>query len=211
MNRNLLSFIVSAAVSASCPGQSAVVRLDHDDPDGIVMPGETVGLTLSTSWQSAPPIYALSLHRIEGDILASPNAGTATNHLVPPVLGNYPGSSLNPGTPSNGSIVGIALDQGGLTWYGFGQFPPFPWGNSTGITLLTFDWTAPSTPGEIQFGWVASSSLPLPEMAWLPAPILRPIPTTYLGASLTVIPAPSIAAALLAAGLVLCPRRRPAG
>jgi len=180
------------------------VDVSHNDIDGMVSPGETVQFSVRVSWEGPR-----ALQVIAGGVHATPNMGTAANNIVPANLNNGdPNQVLNRGTASGGSVVDVFVLQGGLSWIGFGQVPPSPWGNNAGVEFLLFDWTAPQSFGDVHFDWIGSATYPDPVMVVLSGVTLQPVPTTYNGAWLTVVPSPSSVAPFAAMGCGLCGRRR---
>ncbi|MCA9288301.1 MAG: hypothetical protein KDA05_06945 [Phycisphaerales bacterium] len=173
--------------------QTVTITASHDDPDGIVAPGQTVHITHTLSMTA----YMVSDWR--GDAAVTPNLGAASNissYFVPSPWASFTG-------PSGGSVVGFAAS------HPVPLFVPVvipPW-NAPQSILMEYDWTAPSEPGVYEFRWTPHPSSPLVS-GYLSSTtgVLTPYPTTYLGATLTVIPAPAAAPLLLAAALV--PNRR---
>jgi hypothetical protein len=84
-----------------------------------------------------------------------------------------------------------------------------PWNITTDFSLVSFDWTAPNTPGAtIGFNWQPSAAIPAPEFNFNYAQgPWGPLPATYIGTTLTVIPTPP-AAALGFFALGACGTRR---
>ncbi|MCA9289395.1 MAG: hypothetical protein KDA05_12455 [Phycisphaerales bacterium] len=197
--RRICVLVVAAGVVSAASAQSASISVVHNDPDGIVAPGEVVRITATLDWTNF-----LLLSKIEGDLLASPNLGSASNnafahqgaYLNPPV-------SIDPGSPDGGSIVDVVIDSGNVGWL-FGPPIPAPWGSNQ-IHFLEYDWTAPTTLGVVEFNWTGAAASPDP--VFFTAAGYVTLPTTYTGASLTVIPAPA-SAALLAPLAIATVRRR---
>lgn len=186
------------AASAPCLAQSATVRITHNDSDGIVIPGQTVQITTTVAWTQTG---ADMLVEIEGGVRATPNAGAASSPTFPYSVAPGPNLSIVPGVASLGSVDGLHISNYDLGWIMFVGFPPEPWGLHAGLAILRHDWTAPTTPGAVVFDWIPSAGLPEPLFAFRTRqPWVQPAPATYLGTSLTVIPAPS-AALMLALGL----------
>jgi len=141
-----------------------------------------------------------------GNLRAAPDIGLASNSQIPGALVNSdPAQILNPGVLSGGSVNGVHLRQGGLFWVIAGFPPPLPWGNASGVTLFSYDWTAGQTLGVVKFDWVADAGLPLPRMV-LTNGALMLVPTTYFGISLTVVPGVG-SAWVVGGGLALVGRR----
>lgn len=176
----------------------------HSDPDGIVLPGETVSVRASVTWSSA--IQFAGLH---GDARATNDLGVASS------IGSALGGPLPPlwvfGVPAGGSVVGFdvattpAFFQGSPSWYLF---------QNTGFDVLKFDWTAPTVavPTVVRFDFVAASIAP--NVRLYPStnsPAFVDAQTTYIGTSILVLPAPGGVLVLAAAGLASARRRRAHG
>lgn len=93
----------------------------------------------------------------------------------------------------------------GNVWILIGHFA-MPWSQTSGFEVLRFDWTPPTTPGVVEFNFIPDPSMPAPNFLG-PSFLASPLPTTFVGTSLTVIPAPGAGVAL-AAGAVWASRRR---
>lgn len=180
--------------------QTATLTVAHNDPDGIVTPGQTVSITATLAWTANA-----GLGRIGGDIRATDDRGIAANPQLPYVFNPLPAAVIQPGTLSDGSVVDVFIQSGDSSPF-FGQGPVYPWGLQAGLVLTTFEWTAPTSLGPIEFSWVPDPAMPQTYMH--PNPSVGPVAfqTTYLGTSLTVVPTPASALALL--GLLALPPRR---
>lgn len=202
----LSAFATLAFVSSACLAQTAALVVTHNDVDGIVTPGQTVRVAAILSWAPGGPDM---LREIEGSLRASPDIGAAANPAFPYTISPSPVVSISPGTGSAGSVVGVRLFNGDLNWLLFGFPPPEPWRNGDGLIVVQYDWTAPATPGVVAFDWSPSPTNPQTIMAFHDGPpSFRAVPTTYLGTSLTVIPAPPAALALGLCGATGTRRRR---
>lgn len=195
MVRTPIAIIALSFTSAPCLAQSATVTATHDHPTGLVQPGESVRISFSTTWTGAT-----QLARVVGDAVASPNVGIATNNSG--AVGQGP--LINYGTPSGGSVVGADVGSGpdlGWGWSMLFMFQP--------VTFLYYDWTAPEVPGTVAFDWIPHQDFPH-ALFYLngQSVIQEALPTTYIGTSLTVVPAPGGAAVAVAAGILAWARRR---
>lgn len=199
--------VIACTAAAPCFAQSAIVRVTHNDPNGIVNPGQTVQIRTTVSWQV--PQGNSGLFSIAGDVHSTPNAGIASNSTLSYSLVSGPNLIAAPGTPSLGSVEGVHLEYGSINWILFGQIPPAPWGFSRGFDIVSFDWTAPANPDVVTFGWEPSNAIPQPLIActgWNPP--VQTVPTTYFGTSITVVPAPPAALSLGIAALGSASRHR---
>ena len=202
--RRLVSALVPAVLTGIAAAQTATLAVSHDDPDGIVLPGETVRIT---TWHTRSGSSILA--GIGGDIVASGDLGQAANfgsYLQPP--SSHPTYPSSWGTPAGGSVLGIQFEFVSHPMFVFVVQPIY--GQSSGVEILSYDWTAPSVAQSttVDFDWVPSAAFPdvyaiVPPYNGLHWAYL---PTTYTGTSLIVLPTP---ATLGVVGLgVLVPRRR---
>jgi len=196
------SLIVAWCASASL-GQSAVMRVSHNDPDGIVEPGQTVQITATLSWQNAGVLWD-----IRGGVRATGDAGIAANPVFPYNIELLPGRVLEPGTPVGGSVEGIWLLNGDGGFLAGWMPARVPWTSLAGIIVTTYDWTAPTTIGAVGFAWEPDLLQPSPLMfpTYSPNPWYISVPMTSIGASLTVVPGVG-SGVVLAAGVGVMRRR----
>lgn len=195
MRRHPCAIIALAAFAGHAHAQSVTITASHDDPDGIVAPGQ--GVTISFN------IFHTGFHSVgdwSGDAAIAPAGGTVTNPVY--AVGS---PFVTTGTPGPGGITGIAFQGLPPAFAGGGGFNP-PWLYED-FEFLRCTWTAPSEPGVYNFDWTPAPQFPVVQGYQTTVSVaLTPYPTTYLGATLTVIPAPAAAPLLLAAALA--PRRR---
>lgn len=189
--------VATGTLSTVVHGQSAIIAVTHNRPTGVVQPGETVRITATLSW-----IGAIQAATIAGDLNASPNQGTAAN---PEGAWGWWSAPPNFGTPTAGSIMGVDLRVN--PWFFVGAVSPYV--VATGLEFVWYDWTAPSTTGTVEFNWVPHPEYPNP-LFYLTfmTEVRSPLPTTYSGTSITVIPAPVTMVTLLAFGACASSRRR---
>ena len=183
--------------------QAATLLVTHDVPGGMVQPGQTVGVTATLTW-SEPMLF----WRIEGDLAASPNSGMAANNAFGHAVTPGANTILDPGVPSGGSVLGVEVQSGVVPLFG----PPYSapwWPGGAGLRVLEFEWTAPLDPGPVEFNWVEQGGSGPTFFIGL-NPNAQTVPSTYVGTTLTVVPAPAAWMAL-ACGTVAFQRRRPHG
>lgn len=190
-----LSILATACLIGTAHAQTATLIVSHDHPTGLVQPGESVRITASVTWSGA---YQLA--RVAGDALAQPDVGIAGAGS-----GNVgAGPLVHFGTPVGGSVHGVDVGSGPPA--GFFLYPLF---YEQPVPFLMYDWTAPGSPGVVRFDWRPSSTMPEVQVYLsITSVASTPVPTTYLGTSITVIPAPASAAALFLAGAIVSRRRR---
>lgn len=194
------------AVPPAAKAQTALVAVSHDDLDGLVLPGETVRVRVLHS-RSGDSILA----GIGGSLLASGNLGIATNlftQLIPSPPD--PGYSNSLGSPVGGSVTGILHEFHAHPIFTFWIHPGYL--ALTGVEVLSFDWTAPlvGQPTTVNFDWEPSAQYPnvraiVPPYGGFHWAFL---PTTYTGASLTVLPTPASMGIAACAALLTASRRR---
>ncbi|MCA9288300.1 MAG: hypothetical protein KDA05_06940, partial [Phycisphaerales bacterium] len=188
MTRHRLAILALTAAAQSAHAQSVTITASHNDPDGIVAPGQLVSIRLSIAHDG---FFMLGDWR--GDAAASPDIGTASPAQSSTLA---PSSLVSLGTPTAGSIRNVVI---GATspFFSPGPYVPFA---APDFEFMRYDWVAPAQPGTVAFDWVPDPAFPLVQgyQTALSIPLI-PYPTTYLGTTLTVIPAPAAAPLLLAA------------
>ncbi len=191
--------VMSPPIAAA---QTASVTLTHNDPDGLVTQGQTIQVTATFAWQGSP---GSGFGLAAGDIRATNDLGLAANAVFPYVPNLLPALVIQPGTPSGGSLLDVYINSGDVG-PSFGLPVFFPWNLRAGLVLTRFDWTAPATPGLVEFRWIPDPVL-LPHICPPFAGGFQLVPTTYFATSVTVVPAPAAPLALIA-GLAIARRRR---
>ncbi|MCB9840878.1 MAG: hypothetical protein H6809_04410 [Phycisphaeraceae bacterium] len=181
--------LVGLAAGVLCAGvasaQTATVTVVHDDPDGLVEPGQTVRIDVLVEWEPATAWFA----GLQGDLGPTPGVGAASN-----VASIFPQSALvNWGQVSGGGITGLQfaiVPPFGLWCY---PWPP-PGGGGTGLIgpLVSYDWTAPTDYlGPVSFDWRSPAGVPnLRVFPSLLSPVFIEASTAYTPATLTVVPGP---------------------
>ena len=194
-----------SAVVALAGAQSATLTLSHDDADGLVTPGQIVTVSATVQWDGPPNAYWFWM--IRGGVNATDDRGVASNNRFghPDPVINQAATVLNVGSPRGGSIEGVDI----FTAMSYGPFQQFawPWFKADGLVILEYDWMAPIQPGAVDFDWAPHPTLP---DVWL-VPHFPPglaAQSTYIGTSLTVIPAPAAIVPIVASVLAGCRRRR---
>ncbi|MEZ6232724.1 MAG: hypothetical protein R3B68_00910 [Phycisphaerales bacterium] len=196
-----IAAIASFCWASAALAQTAALRITHEAPGGIVQPGQTIAVTATLTW-TEPMLF----WRIEGDLTASPNSGAAANNAFGHPVTPAANTILDPGVPSGGSVLGVEVQSGVVPLFG----PPYPapwWPGAAGLRVLEFEWTAPLDPGPVEFNWIEQGNSGPTFFIGL-NPNAQTVPTTYVGATLTVVPAPSAGLALAAAGVAATGRRR---
>jgi hypothetical protein len=193
--------VATAFFGDPAEAQTALVAVTHSDPDGLVSAGETVRIQVIHTRSNAPILAGIG-----GSLVTTGDLGEASN-LFTQLIPNPPeiGYVNSIGTPIGGSVHGVSHEFLSHPLFVMWIHPAYI--TSTGVEVLSFDWTAPAVaaPTAIDFNWTPSTQLPavraiLPPYGQI---IIEFIPTTYTGASLVVLPAPStlvMLAALCAAG-----------
>ncbi len=180
----LTTLTIAAALINPALAQSATVTVSHNDPDGIVFPGQVLTVRLDAAWTGPAPQAGLT-----GDLLPSTPVGVSSNLFT--VL--PPGPSVTLGTLGQGGVVGFDA-----------RFPANPGG-----AILAFDYTVPANhlgPITFSFNPLATS----PNLRLYPAvggPNFVLVQTSFAPASVTVIPAPAALCTLILAPLAATRRR----
>lgn len=196
-----LLLIVAGGIGRAVCAQTATVTVAHDDPDGLVVPGQLVHLDVTVRCTD----FLLFL-RLDGGVFATPDVGIASNNMFGH---SSPATTIStiidPGFAVGGSVRDVRMQSGFTTIFGIPPAPPWINAGTTGLVLLRFDWTAPQALGSVQFDW-SSAATALNPVFYVGSTSV-PLPTTYVGTSLNVVPAPA-ASGLLAVGLGLTTARR---
>lgn len=196
-------FVFGLAVAPAL-AQTGALTITHNDPDGLVTPGQVVEFNVALDWSDSYFFW-----EIAGGVNASPNLGAAGNPQFgasnPPIIA---ATVINPGVASGGGVNGVHVLSGFNPGSGFPPVFAAPWW-ADGFSLLRFEWTAPANPGTVDFAWTPRPDLPNPliftsHLTSTPTPI----PTTYLGTSLTVVPTPASFLPFAVAPFVLARTRR---
>ncbi|MCA9288994.1 MAG: hypothetical protein KDA05_10445 [Phycisphaerales bacterium] len=192
------------ALGVPCHAVDALVIVSHNKGHtNTVVPGEPVSIEVWLTWTPGNQFAGL-----RGDTRATADLGAISDLRSPYVHPVFPAAYTRIGDPQGGSVVDtdIAVVPSYFT------AAPLPisllWNH---MTLIEYTWTAPAvtTPIEVAFGFEAYAIAPNARFYNSPAsPGWVEGNTTYIGTSLTVLPAPSaLGAFLLAAGLAVRRRR----
>lgn len=200
--RHPISLVMSLAVASVAAAQSATVTVSHDDPDGIVLPGQTINVRVEVAWTGGSTSNWIRFAGLSGDALPTPRVGSSSN--ITSVF--QPNGLISLGQPGQGGVLGVDVAITPIFGWGCYPWPPPATGPTTlAGPLVAFDWTAPTDfSGPVTFAFDPSPTSPSVRLypsqsspAWVEAQ------TTYRPVSITVIPAPAglwIAGATLAAG-----------
>ena len=202
--RRILILVAGIAFASPALAQTATINVVHDDPDGIVLPGQTVRITVLASFD-APPFAMLA--GLSGNTINGGAQGTASN------LSSWyqQGALVSHGTPVGGSVFGLSIAVTPPFFGGCGFIlPQCTW--NTDVHMLEFDWQADevTTPQLAEFNFLASPTMP-GLLAYLNpggSPNWTLLPTTFTGTNLLVLPAPAVGTTLAAGALLLGRRRR---
>ena len=205
---SLAGSIVSAFAGLA-HAQTATVRTALTDPATnlpmpLALPGQVVRVDTVVSWSPSGSQMA----GLKGDMFSTPVIGGAVGTVSNRRSDYTPGSLVNLGSVVGDDILGIDIAVTPAFFTG-GIFVPPSW-NSNGLLIIGYDWTVPNDVGLYEFKFQPD---PLaPNFRLYPStvsPAFIEVPTTYLSATLTVVPAPASLAVICAAPLILNRRRRP--
>lgn len=179
-------------LASACFAQSAQVVVTFSDEDGYVEPGQTINIKATVIWSyGAGGQFA----GIKGDLRSTPDLGSGAR-----ISSDYfTGALVSLGHLTGGGVLGVDIAQ--TPYFFSGGFMVPPSGNSNGIKIVAFDWTAPATgfSGPVRFDFVAPTTQPDVRLFLSSAsPYWTAVPTTYVGTSITVTPAPGTLALLTA-------------
>lgn len=179
----------------------ATVNVTHNDPDGIINPGQLVHVTVRLNWT-----FGYQFAGMRGDTILTNDSGHATN--LHSVYSRTFGPIAFWGTPRGGSIIGTDIAVVGSFFTASPHPESIKW---SGMTYIDFDWTAPS-PNNPTIANVDFVSDPVaPNARFYPSglsPAWVEAEMTYFGTTLTVLPAPAGSTALLLAAGAMATRRR---
>ncbi|MCA9287500.1 MAG: hypothetical protein KDA05_02880, partial [Phycisphaerales bacterium] len=136
--------------------QTATVGVSHNDPDGIVLPGESVRVT---AWHARSGSSILA--GIGGDLRATDDLGVASNTYSDLRLALHgPSFPASHGSAIGGSVFGVSYEF--VSHPGFGPIVPPAYNYWPGVVALSYDWTAPVVlqPTTVSFDWVPSAAFP---------------------------------------------------
>ena len=168
----------------------AWVTVSHNDPDGIVLPGQTINVRVDVTWTPGSSNQWILFAGLAGDVLPSPSVGTSSN--ITSVF--VPSGLVSLGHASQGGVVGVSVAN--PPNFGLGGCYPWPppaqGPSSLAGPFVAFDWTAPlDAPGAVTFAFAASASVP--NVRLFPSttsPAFIEVPTAYVPVTLTVVPGP---------------------
>lgn len=201
MQRRIAAVIGMGVACGTASAQLATVRVTHNSALGTIAPGETLRVTARLSWTEQ-----MQWAGLRGDLLATDDAGLASNVGFHPFL--MPGALVRHGVPVGGSVKGT--DIASVPGFFTATVPP-PYSNWWGVEFFSYDWTAPSVsaPTWIDFAFVADPDAPNVRLyPTSTSPMFVEAITTYVPASILVVPAPSSLGLAAMLGIWACARRR---
>lgn len=206
-DRLIAAMLGGSMAMVAARAQQAELFISHDDPDGMVEPGQVVRMEIRLNWSGVFQVAAL-----RGDVTASPGLGEVSGQAGP-----SPGSYFTPwssslGAPVDGGLRAIALE---FIWIGFTGGLVLPCVSGCNAvwcgTWVSWDWTAPvvEQPTQVAFGFTARAGETGLAGYVASTPLTTPMGVEVVGTALTVTPAPGSAACLLSGvGLRSLRRRR---
>ena len=173
-------------------------------PIAEVAPGQTVRMRTTVSWE---PI-GTQMAGIAGDMLVTPlNPGGGVGVSSNRVSEYTPGVLVNLGAFSGDDVLGIDIAVTPAFFTGGFQVPP-TW-NADGIDFIGFDWLAPAETGVYEFRFQPNALAPNFRIYPIAAsPAFIEVPTTYLSATVEVIPTPAATPLLVVVAFANPSRRR---
>ncbi len=195
------SLAIAVLLATPALAQTATVTVSHNDPDGIVEPGQTIRLSMHLTWTPNMQLAGFA-GQFRIDPATTGADGTITNRLS----AFWPGALVNLGLIQRDDIVGIQVAS--IPHFFTPMVTP-PWANWGGLDAFSHDWIAPATPGQYNIAFLADPVAP--NVRLYPATVSANFveaQTTYIGASITVTPSPASLITLAAASLIHSRRRR---
>ncbi|MEZ6233689.1 MAG: hypothetical protein R3B68_05830 [Phycisphaerales bacterium] len=190
MHPSVLSFSACVMLATPALAQVASIRVTHDDPDGLVEPGQVVCIATELTWS---PQSHVAFGATGGSVLATPALGQTQG-----LTSAYGPGLTTLGAPVPGGVEGFRAIGLVPLWV---PIVPAPYSVFGPTVLLAFDWIAPSTPGTYEFAYHPSAEYPLVEL--FPSTQSQasvPVASEYVGTNLVVVPTPS-AVVLFVCGL----------
>jgi len=190
---NYTCSFVAVLACGLAQAQSVQFTVTHDDPNGVVNPGQVVRIRHHMSRHSIWMVAEWA-----GDGVVSPARGEVgqVGYMGDPPLYSLPMPFVYPGQVAGGGVVGVGFfhPPPGTG----GSFPLGPW-TTPEVDFLVYDWTAPTEPGLYEFAWRESQTYPGVRGYQFSDPVNSiPVMATYVPMTLTVIPAPATVALPLA-------------
>ncbi|MCB9840876.1 MAG: hypothetical protein H6809_04400 [Phycisphaeraceae bacterium] len=206
-----LAPLVLAALALSRPASaqpSALVVTNLTDPVSgttlaSIAPSQTLRMRTRVSWQGG-----VQMAGIAGDMLVTPLTPGGGEGVPANRYSEYAvGALVSLGAFAGDDLLGIDIAVTPAFFQGGWIIPPSY--SSNGIDFIGFDWTAPSEPGEYAFRFQPSALAPnLRVYPTTVSPAFIEVPTTYIAASVTVIPTPAAVPLLVLAAASTSSRRR---
>lgn len=189
----LLAATCLSATLATAQPMASITVTANGGGSATVQPGEPVTISAQL-WQGA-----FSIAGMAGGTVVTNNAGRASNFST--MLPGLP--TINFGSFQGGSRVDADI---AFTPPGFlgGTTPPM---GQTTFAIWSYTLTL-DEPGRYDVNWIAPASAPdIRLYMGIASFSFTPVPSLYIGATITVLPAPATAVLLVASPFV-CGRRR---
>ena len=197
--KKALALVAVAGLAGIASAQSATMTVTANGGAAVsVAPGTAVNIAATATWGGTNVQFA----GLKGAIKVAGDAGAGANFTSAFTAGGL----VNLGAFTGGSRTGIDIAVTPAFFTGGFIVPPS--GNNTGLNIGSYQLTI-ATPGVYTVGFAADATAPnirlFPSTA---SPAFVEAQTTYVGATITVTPAPASLALVGLGGLVAGRRRR---
>jgi hypothetical protein len=198
--KKALALVAVAGIAGVASAQSATMTVTANGSNAVnVNPGDSVTINAELSWTGA-----VQFAGVKGAIRVDGNAGAGSNFTS-----DFPaGLQVLYGAFNGGSREGLDFAVTPALFTG-GQIIP-PSGNSAGVTIgnYTLDTTGMAA-GTYNVGWAGDTAAPNVRLyLTTTSPGFVEAQSTFVGATITVVPAPASLALVGLGGLVAGRRRR---
>jgi hypothetical protein len=198
--KKVLALVAVAGIAGVASAQTATMTVTADGTNAVtVNPGESVNINAELSWTGA-----VQFAGVKGAIRVEGNGGAGSNFTS-----DFPaGLQVLYGAFNGGSREGMDFAITPALFTGGTIIPPS--GNSSGVTIgnYTLDTTGMAA-GTYNVGWEAEPTAPSVRLyLTTTSPGFVEAQSTYIGATITIVPAPASLALVGLGGLVAGRRRR---
>jgi len=204
--KKALALVAVAGIAGVASAQVATMAVTANGAAAaLVTPGQVVTIAANVTWPGGPQTGGnIQFAGIKGGIAVQGNAGAGNNFTS----AFSSGGLVNLGSFNGGSRTGIDIAVTPAFFTGGFIVPPS--GNSAGLNIGTYNLdTTGMAAGVYTIGWAADSAAP--NIRLFPStssPAFVEAQSVYVGAVLTVVPAPASLALVGLGGLVAGRRRR---
>ena len=194
--KKALALAVVAGLAGVASAQTATVTTTaNGGAAASINPGESVTIAVNVGWSGG-----VQLAGLQGGTKVAGDAGSGSNFAFN--LGSGP--LINTGAFTGGSRLGMDVASGPPAFFGVNPL----WSAPNPLNMMSYTLTI-SDPGVYQVIWQSPATAPSARLYENAGSIsFLEAQTTYIGATITVVPAPASLALVGLGGLVAGRRRR---